>query len=1061
MSAMLAACGFVDSGVNANIPPNQFDDAFQVAEGGQLDVSAPGILDNDLDGGNRALTARLRTGPSHATAFNLNEDGSFTYTHNGGELPTDKFTYIASDGIADSEPATVTISIDPVNDPPVAGDDDPIFDEDVGIATGDVLANDTDPDNPSSQLTLVAVNGSSTSPITGNWGTLSWNADGTYEYAMDPSVQALKPTEFVQDSFTYTIQDQEPLSDSATLTITITGRNDAPVAQPDSGFEVLEGGMLSVAAANGVLTNDTDVEGDPLSAVLVTNPGNASSFSLGATGGFSYQHNGGETTSDVFTYQARDSDQALSNPTTVTITVIPVNDPPNAVNDSNSASAEHILIPITGDMRANDSDPDDAQSTLAISEVNGSSASPQSGSWVDLSWQADGGYSATMRPNVRSLKPGDTVMDTFAYTLRDPQGATDGATLTFTIFGVNDPPTATDDDAVTNEDTAVTIDVLANDEDPEEDALTIQAVTQGANGTVTNSGTDVTYTPNPDFNGSDSFTYSVTDSISGSDTATVNVTVNPVNDPPVAVADFASTSLATATTISVLANDTDPDSGDTRSVESVTQPGNGIVVNNGTNVTYTPNDGFVGPDLFSYRAQDLSGALSNFATVTVTVTLARGIPRANADHGVVGEDANVEPARFSAGLRRPSNDSGGSSQASGNLLANDEDDQDAPTELTLTAINDSGHSPVRGTYGTVEWKSNGDYTYTVDDADPDTDALAEGATGYDEFGYTVRNSDGGQALGTLIIAVHGKNDPPLAVGSCTSTPQAKPVSRQLTATDVDTDVNSLSYRLVPGGEPAKGTVAIEAGGRYTYTPSNPGERGRDQFQFEVDDGLGGIATGVETVIVANRVMPLGDSFTRGWSEELAGLAESAQGGGYRRPLWEALSAEGYAVDFVGTRQDGDAPGGFDVDHEGLGGATVTQMATDVSAWLDANPPDIILLQIGGDQFASGATPASSEVEDLLNQIDLWMQSAGGNAARVLLARIPDQSPYDGRIRSFNDAVAAMAATRNSAQVVPVDLEGSLSYPGDLSDGVHLNAEGYARMAEAWRDALAPWLSKCP
>ncbi len=191
------------------------------------------------------------------------------------------------------------------------------------------------------------------------------------------------------------------------------------------------------------------------------------------------------------------------------------------------------------------------------------------------------------------------------------------STLTVTETGGNSSPVANDDSATTDEDTAVIIDVLANDTDVDQDTLTVDSITQPTNGTVVNNGSDVTYTSDVDFNGSDSFTYTVADGNGDSDTAVVTVTINAINDDPVANDDSATTDQDTAVTIDVLTNDTDVDE-DTLTVDSATQPSNGTVVNNGTDVTYTPNAGFNGSDSFTYTVSDGNGG-SDTATVTMTV----------------------------------------------------------------------------------------------------------------------------------------------------------------------------------------------------------------------------------------------------------------------------------------------------------------------------------------------------------------------------------------------------------------------------------------------------------
>ncbi|MCK5247550.1 tandem-95 repeat protein, partial [Candidatus Bipolaricaulota bacterium] len=171
----------------------------------------------------------------------------------------------------------------------------------------------------------------------------------------------------------------------------------------------------------------------------------------------------------------------------------------------------------------------------------------------------------------------------FTYTISDGNGETATATVTVTVAAVNDPPIAQDDSDSTDEGTPVVIDVLPNDSDPDGDNLTIQSVTQPANGTVANNGTDVVYTPNAEFNGVDVFTYTISDGSGETATATVTIAVAAVNDPPVALNDSAITGEDAAVTILVLPNDSDPE-GDALSVESITQPLHRALVSNGTSI---------------------------------------------------------------------------------------------------------------------------------------------------------------------------------------------------------------------------------------------------------------------------------------------------------------------------------------------------------------------------------------------------------------------------------------------------------------------------------------------
>ena len=179
--------------------------------------------------------------------------------------------------------------------------------------------------------------------------------------------------------------------------------------------------------------------------------------------------------------------------------------------------------------------------------------------------------------------------------------------------GSNHAPVALEDSAATNEDTPVTISVLANDTDDDGDTLSVISVTQGSQGGVTNNGTTVTYTPDENVNGGDSFTYTISDGKGDTVTATVTVTINPVDDPPVAANDAATTAKDTAVTIHVLANDYHVDG--PLDVISTSLPAHGTaIVNADETITYTPAAGYVGDDSFSYT---LAGGVT--ATVTVTV----------------------------------------------------------------------------------------------------------------------------------------------------------------------------------------------------------------------------------------------------------------------------------------------------------------------------------------------------------------------------------------------------------------------------------------------------------
>lgn len=182
------------------------------------------------------------------------------------------------------------------------------------------------------------------------------------------------------------------------------------------------------------------------------------------------------------------------------------------------------------------------------------------------------------------------------------------------------PPDAIDDNFAVNEDSGANVfDVLANDTG---DSLSITSVTQGMNGSVTFTAASVTYTPNANFHGNDSFTYTVTDSNAASDTATVFVVVSNVNDAPVATADAYAMDQDTVLNIAapgVLGNDSDVDGDSLTAILGTNVTNGSLTLNPDGSFTYTPNPGFAGIDSFTYTAHD---GTTGSSSVTVTITVA-------------------------------------------------------------------------------------------------------------------------------------------------------------------------------------------------------------------------------------------------------------------------------------------------------------------------------------------------------------------------------------------------------------------------------------------------------
>jgi VCBS repeat-containing protein len=578
--------------VNAvNDPPVAGNDAYTTAEDTALVVAAPGVLGNDSDVDSPTLTASLVTGPAHGTLA-LNADGSFTYTPAADFNGTDSFTYKASDGSLTSNVATVTLTVTPVNDAPVAANDAYTTAEDtpLSVAAPGVLGNDSDVDSPTLTVSLV------TGPA---HGTLVLNGNGAFTYT--PLANYNGP-----DSFTYKANDGSLDSNVATVSITVTAVNDAPAAADDS-YATDEDTALTVAAP-GLLGNDTDVDGDALSAILVSGPAHGT-LTLNGNGSFTYTPAANYNGTDTFTYKASDGslDSAVA---TVTLTVRPVNDAPVARDDAYTLAEDSTLTVAAPGVLGNDTDADgDALSAILV-------AGPAHGTVV-----LNGNGSLTYTPLANYNGP-----DSFTYRASDGSLNSGVATVSINVTPVNDAPTAAGDSYTTAEDTALTVaapGVLGNDTDVDGDALSAALVSGPTHGTLAlNANGSFTYTPAANYNGPDSFTYRASDGLAVSNVATVALTVTPVNDAPTARDDAYSVvgggSLDVAAP-GVLGNDADAD-GDPLAAVLVGGPAHGtLTLNADGSFRYVPAAGFSGPDSFTYRAGDGSAA-SNLATVTINVT---------------------------------------------------------------------------------------------------------------------------------------------------------------------------------------------------------------------------------------------------------------------------------------------------------------------------------------------------------------------------------------------------------------------------------------------------------
>ena len=395
--------------------------------------------------------------------------------------------------------------------------------------------------------------------------------------------------------------------------------------------------------------------------------------------------------------------------------------------------------------------------------------------------------------------------DTITYTISDGQGGTSTATVMVTVVPVNDPPVAASDVAATSEDVPVTIPVLANDSDLDGDNLTVTAAT-APNGTVViNADGTITYTPNPDFNGTDTITYTVSDGKGGTATATVTVTVAPVNDAPRLMPDTAVVAEDSVVTINVLANDVDVE-GDPLTVTAASAPNGTVVINPDGTITYTPNANFNGTDTITYTVSDGMGGVST-TTVTVTVTPVNDPPVAANDSGTINEDTTV---------RLP-------------VLANDTDlDGD---QLTVTSASAPNGTVVINADGTISYTPNANFN------------------GTDTITYSISDGKGGTSTAIATITILPVNDPPIVGPDTATVPEEGSVTINVLANDSDPEGDPLTLTAASA---ANGTVVINPDGTITYTPRKD-FFGVDTITYTVSDGKGGFttATAAVTVTVSN------------------------------------------------------------------------------------------------------------------------------------------------------------------------------------------------------------------
>jgi len=684
-----------------NDPPVVVNDNVDATEDIALDIPSSNLLQNDSPGPGEENSQTIRitavtNAASGATVQLIDNGNTVRYSPVKDFNGTDTFTYTVTDNLGASTVGTVTVTVAAVNDPPVANGDSLSTNEDTSITVkNELLSNDSKgADNEASQtLSIVAVNGSA------QGGSVTLNNDGSVTYT--------PPAEYYgQDSFTYQISDGQDTSDFATVVVTIAPVNDAPTATDDP-LTVDEG---SSGNTLDVLSNDSPGPGpeavdDSLKIIAVSTPTQGGTVQIsGDRLSLIYTPPANFIGADTFTYTVED-EGGLRDVANVSVNVVPIARP-RAINDNfpileDAAAASY-------DVLSNDLPNLGEEATLEeILAVSGGTASidtnntPTDKTDDRLRFQPASDFNGIVTITYR-------ISDTSGV-VQDPDSAI--GTVTFNVAAVNDAPIARDDTVETpgTEDNALQIPVssLTSNDSPgpaDEAGQTLSvkpAGTSAAGGTVQLVGSNVVYTPPKDFNGTDTFTYLVNDGqLDSLQPATVTVTVNAVNDDPIAAPHSVETIEDNSVTISI-ADDllsTDRPGPDTAVdeanqtlsvVASTTSAKGGTIVQNGDDITYTPPDDLFGEsiDSFTYILTDSEGG-STTGTVTITIIPFNDPPTAVDD--TIRTFRDVE-------LIIPAAD----------LL-----DDDSPGPLESDELKIVEVRPVSSTVGTVELLGDGSVRYT-------------------------------------------------------------------------------------------------------------------------------------------------------------------------------------------------------------------------------------------------------------------------------------------------------------------------------------------------------------
>ena len=963
--------------LDVNEPLVAEDDSVTVVEDTRTYLN---VLANDNDPESADLTVTAPASTDNASLV-VQPGGLIRYSPNPNFDKQDRFTYQISDG-TDRASATVIVTIEPVNDAPVFP---------AGAMQLEVAKDAQEGDKVGQPVTATDVEG----------GPLTYRLIGNnFPFEIDTSSgqilvgpgASFDPT--VQDTYTVAVRARDPGFAKSDILVIITvvdqGVNEAPVASDDAATT-----REDEAVVVRVLDNDRDPENDDLAVIRVTAPQNGAAEVDAGGETITYTPRADYHGADSFTYTV--SDGHLDGQAEVSVTIRSVNDAPAFAavpaerSVSENAPGAKVGVPVIA------TDVDDITLTYRLQgapefEIVEDTGQIQVAPGVTLDREHTSSYEVTV-------------------TASDRLNESDSITVTINVSNVNEAPTAVNDTATTDEDQSVRIDVLANDTDPDTEraALTVSVLRDPLDGTArVESDRTITYTPNANFAGENSFTYRLSDG-SLSDDGSVTVTVEAVNDAPAFPAATAERSVSENASprakvgVPVIATDVDGDllgyrlqgapefeiDEDTGQI----QVAPGVTLDRertpSYEVTVTASDGKGGTDSI---------------TVTINVSNVNEAPTAVNDTATTDEDQSVridvldndtdpdtERAALTVSVLRDPLDGTARVESDRTItytpnanfagensftyrLSDGSLSDDGSVTVTVEAVNDAPAFPAVPAERSVSENAlpGAKVGVPVIATDVDGDLLGYRLQGAPEFEIdedtgqiqvapgvtldrertpsyevTVTASDGkgGTDSITVTINVSNVNEAPTAVNDTATTDEDQSVRIDVLANDTDPDTERAALTVSVGRQPLNGTASVESDRTITYTP-NANFAGENSFTYSVSDGSLSDAGSVTVTVEAVNDAPTFPSPTAARS-----VPEDAEADDNVGAPVTAMDVESALLTYSLSGADS---GSFNIDSNG-------QITVGMGVTFDAATKDTYTVTVTADD-GSGEANATATVE---------------------------------------------------------------------------------------------------